>query len=95
MPAGEASTKRPNQIEYKGHLIWAVQTGDGSWIATHTRIGSEPDVAADGFPPVAQEMDSFVSPFIAIASAELAIDELEKKSKREPHPGAARIAAIE
>ena len=81
MPVRETSTSDPNQIEYKSYLISAKQTGDRSWIATYIRIGSEPE-AADDLPPLVREMNSFAASFIAVASAELEIDELEKKSVR-------------
>jgi hypothetical protein len=59
------------QVKYKGHMISAAQNEDGNWIATR-----EPE-AANG--PAAQKRNSYLARSLAIAEAELEIDEIEEK----------------
>jgi len=66
-PAG-AST----QIEYKGRLICVSQLEDGGWAAIHVPLGADPAALCD-----MQVTHRFMARILAIASAQIEIDELE------------------
>lgn len=75
MPAGQGSPETRYQVEYKGRLISASQIEDGNWTATHGAIGGASCVA-----PVSpgQKAHSFFARIMAIADAEIEIDDLEQ-----------------
>lgn len=62
----------PCQIEYKGRLICVSQLEDGGWTATHVPLGADPAALCE-----AQMTHRFVARVLAIASAQIEIDELE------------------
>jgi hypothetical protein len=66
----------PYQAQYKDRLISATQLIDGSWIATHVSMGSDP--ANDSS---AQGPHFFLARAMAIASAEIEIDEWEQPTR--------------
>ena len=70
-----ALPRAPFQVEYKDRLIVAYPLEDGSWTATHLPLGSNP---SRDF--VAQDRHRFKARILAIASAEIEIDELENAS---------------
>jgi hypothetical protein len=72
---GQGLTTTRYQVEYKGRLISASQIEDGNWIATHVSVGDEP---SDAHVPPEQNVHSFIARILAIASAEIEIDDLEQ-----------------
>jgi hypothetical protein len=66
-----ASAAASYQTEYKGRLIVASQLEDGSWTASHAPLGTEPlcDLSAEN-------LHRFMARVLAIASAEIEIDDL-------------------
>jgi hypothetical protein len=68
------------QAEYKDRLICASQLKDGSWIATHVPLGADPSLVADR---QAQPKHRYLARILAIASAQIEIDELEQASRRQ------------
>jgi len=81
--AGAASFDAPYHVEYKGRLISAVRSEDGMWTATHISITTEPSFAG----AVSAQTHSFLARGLAVASAEMEIDELELDSQRDkPDP---------
>jgi len=69
MPASDGAQY---QAEYKGRMISASRLEDGSWTAVHRPTGADPLALCD-----AQKTDCFPARVLAIASAEIEIDELE------------------
>jgi hypothetical protein len=63
----------PYQVEYKDCLICASQLEDDSWIATYFSQNDDPRHDLSG-----QQTHRFLSRIMAIASAQIEIDELEK-----------------
>ena len=68
-----ALPRAPFQVEYKDRLIVAYPLEDGSWTASHLPLGSNP---SRDF--TAQNRHRFKARILAISSAEIEIDELEK-----------------
>jgi hypothetical protein len=62
------------QMEYKARLILASQLEDGGWTAIHLPLDADPSA----FDPSAQRTHRFMARILAIASAEIEIDELEQ-----------------
>jgi hypothetical protein len=71
MPARRATA--PYQVEYKDCLICASQLEDDSWIATYFSLNDDPRHDRR-----VQQTHRFLSRIMAIASAQIEIDELEK-----------------
>jgi len=71
--AGPASFEASYQVEYKGRLISATRSEDGVWTATHTSIAKESSFAS----ALPLQTHSFLARGLAVASAEMEIDELE------------------
>ena len=63
------------QTVYKGYVIHAVRLEDKSWAAYHHPIGADPAIVRNHPSPTAQR---YMARVLAIASAEIAIDDLEK-----------------
>ena len=63
------------QTVYKGYVIHAVRLEDKSWAAFHHPIGADPAIVRNHPSPTAQR---YMARVLAIASAEIAIDDLEK-----------------
>ena len=61
---------------YKGRLIIASQSGDGSWTAIHAPLGADPSA----FDLPAQDTHRFMARVLAIASAQIEIDDLESRA---------------
>jgi len=73
-----ALPQEPFQMEYKGRLIVAYPSDDGSWTATHLPLGADPSASRDF---VAQGRHRFMARILAIASAEIEIDELAQRGE--------------
>lgn len=67
----------PYQAEYKDRLICASQLEDGSWIATHVPLNAD---ASDERDPPVQPAHRYLARIMAVASAQIEIDELEQRS---------------
>ncbi len=63
------------QAIYKGHMIHAVRLEDGSWASFHNRLDADPSTIRDHPAPTARR---FMARVLAVASAEIEIDDLEK-----------------
>lgn len=63
------------QTIYKGHMIHAVRLEDGSWASFHNRLDADPATMRNHPSPTAQR---FMARVLAVASAEIEIDDLEK-----------------
>jgi hypothetical protein len=61
---------------YKGRLIVALQLGDGSWTAIHAPLGTDPSAQCE---LAAQNSHRFMARILAISSAEIEIDDLERR----------------
>ena len=68
----QAPAGAPYQIEYKGRLICASQLEDGGWTATHVPLDTDPAALCD-----ARKTHRFMARILAVASAQIEIDELE------------------
>jgi hypothetical protein len=66
------------QTEYKGRLIVASPLDDGSWTAIHAPLGTDPSALCDR---PAQNTHRFLARVLAIASAEIEIDDLEHQAE--------------
>jgi len=75
--ADAASFSAPYHVEYKGRLISAVRSEDGMWTATHTSKATQSPF--EGVLPA--QAHSFLARGMAVASAEIEIDELELASR--------------
>jgi hypothetical protein len=73
MSAGPGLGATRYQCEYKGHLITANQGTDDKWSATHVSLD-----ASDANRPPSQKTHAFIARVMAIAHAEIEIDELEQ-----------------
>jgi len=62
---------------YKGRLIIASQSGDGSWTAIHAPLGADPSA----FDLPAQDTHRFMARILAVASAQIEIDDLESRGE--------------
>jgi len=81
--ADAASFGAPYHVEYKGRLISAVRSDDGIWTAIHISKTRESSFADS----LSTQTHSFLARGLAVASAEMEIDELELISPRdEPDP---------
>ena len=67
-------TVDPQSVEYKGHVIHAARLEDGRWAAFHHPIDADPAIVRDYPAPTAQR---FMARVLAIASAEIEIDDLQ------------------
>jgi hypothetical protein len=75
-PAARPPVSVPLGVGYRGRLIRAVQLGDRRWVASHAPIDGG-YVLANGPPPLVQEGNVYLTRFMAIAGAELEIDETQ------------------
>jgi len=73
-----AAPREPFQIEYKGRLIVAYLSDDGSWTATHLPLDADPSASRDF---TAQDRHRFLARILAITSVQMEIDELAQQGQ--------------
>lgn len=71
--------EKVKKSSYKFHSISAKELPDGQWVATLARLDGAP-IVVNGSSRMALTMDSYLASFLAVADAEMEIDEIVSRA---------------